>query len=272
VLLTRIATAAVLGPALIAGILFLPPIYIGCALLVFLAAAAWEWAGLADSSRLWRLCYALATVVAAAVVVYGARRSEAVMAGMYLVAVAGWVVALGLIAYPGRDRILSAVGTLPVLMTGWAILLPAWAVIVLLLQRDTTMLIGLFLIVWAADGGAYIIGKKWGKRRLAPQISPGKTWEGVVGGILAGAATAFIFSDHVVFSANAALAYRWLAVGVVAFSVIGDLFESVMKRHRHVKDSGSLIPGHGGVLDRIDALLAAAPVYAAGLVYWVDRL
>jgi phosphatidate cytidylyltransferase len=122
----------------------------------------------------------------------------------------------------------------------------------------------LLLLIWVADTGAYFAGRRWGRRKLAPTISPGKTWEGVFG---AGMATlAFALVGAAVLEEGA----RWpgfvaVCMVTVGFSIVGDLFESMMKRQRGVKDSGSLLPGHGGVLDRFDSLTAAAPAFLLGL-------
>ena len=124
----------------------------------------------------------------------------------------------------------------------------------------------LLLLIWVADIGAYFAGRRWGRRKLAPAISPGKTWEGVWGA--AAAALVFALVGAVVLGVGCALARRsWRSAwSTVGFSIVGDLFESMLKRQRGVKDSGSLLPGHGGVLDRLDSLTAAAPVFLLGLV------
>jgi phosphatidate cytidylyltransferase len=122
----------------------------------------------------------------------------------------------------------------------------------------------LLLLIWVADIGAYFAGRHWGQRKLAPVISPGKTWEGVWG------ATAAALAFALLGAAVLGIGTRWpwfvaICMVTVGFSIIGDLFESMIKRQRGVKDSGSLLPGHGGVLDRIDSLTAAAPVFLLGL-------
>ncbi|MGB4876542.1 MAG: phosphatidate cytidylyltransferase, partial [Candidatus Competibacter sp.] len=122
----------------------------------------------------------------------------------------------------------------------------------------------LLLLVWAADIGAYFAGRRWGRRKLAPAISPGKTWEGALGG---GLATLVLALVGAAFLKVGASGFGFVAVCLITmgFSIAGDLFESMMKRQSGLKDSGSLLPGHGGVLDRVDSLSAAAPVFLLGL-------
>lgn len=148
-------------------------------------------------------------------------------------------------------------------------LIPAWAALVHLHQADVLLLIALFLIVWLADTGAYFCGRALGRRKLAPLISPGKTIEGAVGGIVSVAAFAAVGALWVGLSLPCSVAWIVICVSTALISVVGDLWESKMKRIAGVKDSGSLLPGHGGVLDRIDSVTAAAPVYVTGL-YLVD--
>lgn len=125
------------------------------------------------------------------------------------------------------------------------------------------LVLALLLLVAAADTGAYFSGKAFGKRKLAPNVSPGKSWEGVIGGLLLVSAIALIYG---LFDGDPWFIGLVIALPAAAVSVLGDLLESMLKRHRGVKDSGSILPGHGGVLDRIDGITAAAPVFALALI------
>jgi len=154
-------------------------------------------------------------------------------------------------------------------VAGAMALIPAWAALVYLHQAHVLLLIALFLIVWLADTGAYFCGRALGRRKLAPLISPGKTIEGAVGGIVSVAVFAAAGALWVGLSLPCSVAWIAVCVSTALISVVGDLWESKMKRIAGVKDSGSLLPGHGGVLDRIDSVTAAAPVYVTGL-YLVD--
>jgi phosphatidate cytidylyltransferase len=150
--------------------------------------------------------------------------------------------------------------------TGWAVLLGAWVAVVALQARSPWLVLAAMAIVWLADTAAYFTGRAFGRRKLAPSISPGKTWEGVWGALAAVAAYALALVPLAgaagypgAVTATAVVAWVLLALALTALAVAGDLFESLLKRHAGVKDSGTLLPGHGGILDRTDALLAAMP-------------
>ena len=227
--------------------------------------AAWEWSiFLPKRTWPWRSLYA-AVVLAAGIFLYlslvSAVLADKQSAIITLSIVAAWwvfvLVLLCLPRYVDTDLL-----TRPALrvVAGVFVLAPTWAVLWLLNKAHPPTLLLLFLIVWSADSGAYFAGRVFGKRKLAPTISPGKTWEGVMGGLLTAVLVAMVAAKIIYGEVTGGI----IAVTIVTavFSVVGDLFESKMKRLAGVKDSGNIFPGHGGVLDRIDALTAAAPVYA----------
>ena len=160
----------------------------------------------------------------------------------------------------------------PKLLIGLLILLPAWQGLVFIKQLPlgNWLIMAVMVLVWGADIGAYFSGKAFGKRKLAPQVSPGKSWEGVYGGL----------ALSLVITAVVGLVRDWtlgqmilglLGAAIVVFiSVVGDLTESMFKRQSGIKDSSNLLPGHGGVLDRIDSLTAAIPVFA--VLLWMAAL
>jgi phosphatidate cytidylyltransferase len=148
-------------------------------------------------------------------------------------------------------------------LAGALILVPLFIALLLLYSISPQMMLFALLIVWVADMGAYFAGKKFGRVKLAPSISPGKTWEGVFGGLIMVAVLTVVWSQYYAGMDLAVLMPFCLAVG--ALSVVGDLTVSMFKRTAGVKDSGKLFPGHGGVLDRVDSVSAAAPLFVLGL-------
>jgi CDP-diglyceride synthetase len=139
------------------------------------------------------------------------------------------------------------------------------------LARSALLVLNLALmvaIVWAADSGAYFAGRHYGRRKLSPRISPNKTVEGLAGGLACGLAVALAFAPLAGATLAQLPAVALVALVAVGFSVVGDLFESLLKRHVGAKDSGDLIPGHGGILDRIDGVVAALPVFALGKAWF----
>jgi phosphatidate cytidylyltransferase len=268
----RYVTAAVLAPAVLAGMLWLPTAGLAALFGFFLLAGAWEWAALAGfESSPSRVVYTVLTAVLAAAC-YPTLLPASAPDAVFALASAWWVVAGALIVVYQVSGVSWLRGPGQLSIIGWCALLPAWLGILWLHARSPGLLIGLFLLIWLADTAAYLGGRRWGKRKLASRVSPGKTWFGVGSAVVAVAAAAgvaaFVWTP---LAAHRPLAMVCAALTVVA-AVIGDLFESLVKRRRGVKDSGNLLPGHGGVLDRIDSLLAAAPIYAYGVNKMVHLL
>lgn len=144
---------------------------------------------------------------------------------------------------------------------GFMILYPFWMGLNTLFNIDKKWVLLLLLIIAAEDTGAYFIGKQWGRHKLAPQVSPGKTWEGLLGGMIVSLGVVFIALPQ---------ALMGVSLAVIIFAVLGDLLESLVKRIYQVKDSGTWLPGHGGLLDRIDSLTAAVPFFALGCLWWLS--
>jgi len=259
----RLLTAAVLVPLLLAAMFLLPNVLWAFVVLVPAALGAVEWSRLAGLSRNRLGAFVLAVVGSGLAVLFVQWRLPAHTAN-----VAAWLFLLSLIFWalvaPAWLYFKWRVSSRAVLfLTGWILLLPAWLALVLL-QRSPMLLLMLLAVVWIADTAAYFAGRRFGRRKLAPQISPGKTWEGVIGAAIAvlayGFAIGFILQPDATLYDRAGLLV-FIAV-LTAFSIIGDLFESWIKRQAGAKDSGALLPGHGGVLDRIDSLTAAMPFAA----------
>ncbi len=267
----RVLTALVLGPALLAAVWLLPTGPVAAILGVIAALAAWEWTHLMGLKDTGGRLLALALFVVTLAGGWALLEIESAVPVVLVGAVGWWVLAsLWTLAYGfGRGD-----GPPPLALSaavGWVVLWPCWLALVYLHGHTPWgpfWLTFLLLLVWAADTGAYFAGRAYGRHRLAPRISPGKTWEGVAGGavlaVAVGAGLVAVLQPH----APPWLYLVLLLVAVVVVSVVGDLFESMLKRRGGLKDSGGILPGHGGILDRVDSLTAAAPVLAAGLAWW----
>ena len=256
----RIITALVLLPIALGGFFLLE----GAAFALFIGAVValggWEWArlaGLAAQSQ--RIAYAAAVVV----LLFGLYLLPALAPLLLAAAVVWWALATFLVLnYPDSSRYW---GGLPgKLLIGLLILLPAWQGLVLLKQwpQANGLIIAVMVLVWGADIGAYFAGKTFGKRKLAPRVSPGKSWEGLFGGLTASLLITLAVGLQQGWSTGGLLLALGGAALVVLVSVVGDLTESMFKRQSGIKDSSNLLPGHGGVLDRIDSLTAAIPLFA----------
>jgi phosphatidate cytidylyltransferase len=264
---TRVVTAMVLL-AIVGAALFLLPQWCGIGLLgIVLVIGAWEWSAFAGcTGAISRLGYVAATAVMATATYRGL--TIGTVAQLLWLAVVWWCVAGVRLAFAGVR--VSAGMTL---VAGWLALIPALAAVMRLFAGASSlpgsahflMLAGL---VSAADIGAYFAGRRFGRHKLAPQISPGKTWEGVLGGAVSVMLVAYGIAATFGFSRAG---FVVLSAVVFVASVVGDLTESLYKRGAGLKDSGFILPGHGGVLDRIDSLLAAAPFYVLGLE-WLGML
>jgi phosphatidate cytidylyltransferase len=257
---TRVITALVLAASLLAVVLLFPPIATIIVLTIGVLAGAWEWSVfLRARGKPLRVAY----VALIAVLLGAAWRYTADPAARDLLlsaALAWWIVALGWILFaPRRVAAWSAA------LAGVFALVPAWLALMRLrldVPDGAQWMLFVFILVWVADMGAFFFGKRYGRLRLAPAVSPGKTWEGVLGGVLLSSVVAvcgsFWFAVPLAF-------FLPLCLTGVAFSIVGDLTESLLKRFAGIKDSGNVFPGHGGVMDRIDSVTGAAPVLLFGL-------
>lgn len=259
----RLLTALLLLPLVLAALFFLPDAYWALLMLGVVLIGAGEWSAISGYTKIQGGLYVLVTLlVGVALMSPSARPADSTIYGMALLF---WAILVPLWLrnqWKARRRAVMA-------LTGWAVLIPAWLALVELRAAGPGLLLGLMAVVWIADSAAYFAGRRFGRRKLAPAISPGKTWEGVAGAFLGvtlyGVAWASWDGSAVPFRSGVpgGLLLLWL---LTAFSIFGDLFESWMKRVAGIKDSGRLLPGHGGVLDRIDGLTAAMPVAAFGLL------
>lgn len=253
----RVITALVLAPCVLLVILGIPHIITAAVLSLLVMAGAWEWSAFPgftqNSARLGYVAFIALCVAATWYVGIDNPQTDV----MLYAALAWWVLALVWIALaPAKVNRASAA------LAGLFVLLPAWLALVHLHAKEPQLMLFLLLLVVAADIGAYFAGRAFGKHKLAPKVSPGKTWEGVFGGLAAALALAGL---GVWWFEMRTVPFMILCLVVAVASVIGDLTESMFKRHAGLKDSGNLLPGHGGVLDRVDSVTAAAPVFIIGL-------
>jgi phosphatidate cytidylyltransferase len=257
---TRVMTGVVLAAVLLAVVLWLPPLATVAALTVLVVAGAWEWSAFVRLKSLaWRVAYVLLVVVLLALA-WAASAAPDARDLILAVAVVWWLTALLWILFAPRRVSAWSAG-----IAGVLALVPAWLALVRLrlsLPLGAQWVLFALLLVWVADIGAFFVGRRFGRVRLAPEVSPGKTWEGALGGL---AVSALVAVAGAVWFRVALLPFLPLCLAAVGFSIVGDLTESLLKRFAGMKDSGSMLPGHGGVMDRIDSLTGAAPVLLLGL-------
>ncbi len=277
---TRLLAALIMAPIAILSVLFLPtPILAALSALLFLAAL-WEWLKLAEVEDTLARTILLVLNLALMVALVWASRSASggSFALLQLVVVLGvvwWLMAMIWLKHYRFASDQDSHARVFKLAAGTLAVIPAWSALGLIHASQPNghrwLLLALFL-VWSADTGAYFTGRKFsgkwfGGRKLAPRISPNKSIEGLLGGFLLALVVAMLGAPLAGASVAQLPAVALVALASVGFSVVGDLFESMLKRHINVKDSGDLIPGHGGVLDRVDSVLAALPVFALGKIW-----
>lgn len=263
----RIITASLLAPLTIAAILLLPPD--GFALLwgAVILAGAWEWAGLSGLERSGRIGFTIAILaVLLAARLFAIQWAPGELPEWFYGPVVLWWALWGVAFRKIPDKLVQRVyPTWTRLLGGAFVLVSGWALMVWLrLNFSEFQVLYLVLLIWAADIAAYFVGKHWGFAKLVVAVSPGKTIEGVYGALFAAMLMAIPVGFIAGLDTMTLIDFVFLSLLTVAFSVCGDLFESLAKRVQGVKDSSGILPGHGGVLDRIDSLLSAVAVFYAG--------
>lgn len=249
-------TALIALAVLLALLFAAPPAVVQLAVALMVIGGAWEWSGfLGLRQSILRVLY-IGLIALLLLLVHAS--SASVTDGVLMAAFAWWVFAgLWVVVYP------TPVPVVLKWLGGVFILVPLFIALLDLYGRGAEVLLFLLLIVWSADVGAFFAGKTLGRVKLKPSISPGKTWEGVVGGLVFSSTVAVCGSLW--FEADM-LALVPFCIAIAMLSVVGDLTVSIFKRSAGVKDSGKLFPGHGGVLDRVDSVAAASPLFALGLM------
>lgn len=271
----RVVTAVVIATVFFGTLLALPAMYfyVLCALVIFIAA--WEWAALAGiNAAVYRLAFTLLTILLLMLALHAAGFQDAFgdIAVLKILLATGcgfWAAMFYMVAVYPRSQVLLTFRIVRVVM-GLLALVAAGTGLVYLrsLAGGEWWIVYVVSVVAVADIGAYFTGRALGTRKLAPAVSPGKSWEGFWGGFVLVqlfAAACYRFADQCLFSGEGEVSFASFALAAAilsSISVLGDLFESMLKRHAGIKDSGAILPGHGGVLDRIDGLLAALPLMA----------
>ncbi len=277
---TRLLAALIMAPIAILSVLFMStPILAALSALMFLAAL-WEWLKLAEvDDTLARTILVMLNLALMVALVWGSRSSAGFSFVLFqlatVIGVVWWLLAMLWLKHYNFASDHDSHARVFKLAAGTLAVVPAWCALALIHASQPNghgwLLLALFL-VWSADTGAYFTGRKFGGkwfggRKLAPRISPNKSIEGLLGGLLLALVVAMIGAPLAGATVDQLPAVALVSLVCVGFSVCGDLFESMLKRHVNVKDSGNLIPGHGGVLDRVDSVLAALPVFALGKIW-----
>jgi len=283
----RIITASILAALISLAVFKLPTDYFSLLIGLITLVAAWEWSNLAGITSWFKRVLFLLILILPMLGIYfwtqflelvaqatdwtDVRDYSGALEWLVIPPVLFWIVVMILIRNTPLGLLNLKLRIRYKVLTGWFVLLAAWMFLCRLrVFYGTEMTMYFLILIWAADISAYFVGKKWGTTKLAPDISPGKTIAGMYGALIAGMVCAVVLSLIYGFQFMIASDFVLLSILTVLISIYGDLFFSVVKRQRGVKDSGSLLPGHGGILDRIDSLIAAAPFFYAG-IYLIYR-
>jgi phosphatidate cytidylyltransferase len=286
VLKQRIITALILAPLALFAILYLPLFSFQIMIAMVMGLGAWEWSSMSGMTRTFTKSAYAALVVAICLIlsimlptdlIWYQGQLNSLYTYILSVAAIWWVVSLAMIiAYPGYSSVWYTSKILRGIF-GFLTLVPTWVAVVTLRTSlfdvdpyyGASLIFYVLGIVWAADIGAFFVGVKFGKHKLRPEVSPGKTIEGLMGGVFASSAIIAFAALH--YQVDPSRIWLHILVGAltVGVSALGDLNESMFKRCAGIKDSGTLLPGHGGVMDRIDSLTAAFPVFAFCYVMWM---
>lgn len=259
----RLLTAFILIPLVVLGIFYLSrPALIWISLFIF-SLAAWEWARLGGWTRVWqKLLYIFLIILA----MIGSNR---IPQGGFIVIALGALWWLFVVVWILKMRNAAKLSQLPswsILLIGFLVLIPCWQAI-LWLALDRALLFYMLILIWVCDSAAYFVGRFRGKRKLAVTISPNKTFEGLYAGLIIAVLVSIIAAFILTTPHELRISWILPALPLLTAAIAGDLFESAIKRMQGLKDSSGLLPGHGGVLDRIDSLLAGAPVFACAVIF-----
>jgi phosphatidate cytidylyltransferase len=259
----RMITGVLLALAVLLGVLLLPSaLFSVVAMIVLITLAGWEWANLTGFKHHQPRSLFITLLLLVATLLYFWNTAHWLI---ITIGVVWWGYALYLMKNYKKDTGLQDQSWLLPISSFW-VLIPAWIALIELHQNSPLLVLYLVFLVAIADSAAYFAGKAMGLTKLAPELSPGKTVEGFKGGLFGAAIWALLASIYFGLSFGDSIIFIVLSLLVAAISVVGDLYESLLKREKGEKDSGTILPGHGGILDRIDGLLAALPVFTVGLL------
>lgn len=273
----RLITAAILIPLILLGIFYLAPLSFAIITGLLLLMGAAEWPKLMGRySAFNATLYIFLTIIFmffSYFLILSIGYSSWISYGLYLIILTWWALALLLIIHFNRTGTIAIHSLFFYGIAGFFVIIPCWLglSIIRVLHHGRLLILYLFILVWVADTAAYFVGKQWGHKKLAPRVSPKKTRVGVYGALFVTLILSLIVATLYPFEFSPLqlwhrAAFVLLSMVTVIFSIFGDLFISILKRQHNLKDSGALLPGHGGVLDRIDSLTAAAPIFAIGLI------
>ncbi len=264
VLKQRVITGVVLIIAVLLGVLFLPSqLFAIATLIIFISVGGWEWGRLVSLKGITQSLF-VAGLLAVALSAYFIND----LRGTFIVAgVLWWCAALVLLAIYEQGTYLYKNYPWVLRLAAFLVLVPAWVALITLHQYSPLLVLYLIFLVAITDSGAYFVGKAFGRNKLAPELSPGKTREGMFGGVAGAVVWSILGAWFFNFPSTDWLYFILLSLVVAFISVSGDLFESLIKREAGMKDSGNILPGHGGILDRVDGLIATLPIFTLG-IFW----
>ena len=263
----RILTAIVVLPLFLAALFFLQDIFWAIVLLSLTVIGSREWSRLAGFSVKNTIVFMLLTTVAGGELLL--QMSESLKTNVYSTGLI-WVYSVSAVFWmiavpPYLKQLFTIKQPLILMLIGWIVLLPTCLTLYQLRAIDPMLLLGFMATIWISDSAAYFSGRSFGKHKLAPQISPNKTWEGVAGALIAVLIYGLIWDFWFIEQSLAAKLIP-LLLFMAILGIMGDLYESLMKRQAGIKDSGNILPGHGGILDRIDALTSSLPFATLALL------
>lgn len=269
----RIITSLILTPLVIWGVFSMPALYFSLFILLIVGLSSWEWGHLAGmESSISKGLFTLASLIALALLIWFLDISSQGFYTLLAISILWWLYRIiRVLLYRAPETSITStqhkgIHAVTAMVSLVALIIPFYSIVYLRnVYHFPGYLFYLLMTIWAADVFAYFSGKYLGKHKLAPHVSPGKTWEGVYGAFAGTAIGALIGAYYFGFDPQTGILFFVLTMIIVSISIFGDLSESLYKRQNALKDSGHLLPGHGGMLDRVDSLVAAAPFYLVGL-------